>query len=176
MNLHAEHYVSLGLFPDRFVDHVMIRGHFLFPCECEILKTGIFLLKVHVAEATVEEDLAGVKLELEAQLLIIDVGVSSQVQQGVIEICQRLLKVTHEEVGDTLLEVCNCEVLVELDRALVAFHLYASLVSSLPTLPDRIPRTARSCSPMVAWITPQLNRILEVSAMASNIRSDSSNS
>ena len=36
--------------------------------------------------------------------------------------------------------------------------------------------TAFSCSPSVAWITPILNQILDVSAIFSNVLSASSNS
>ncbi len=78
----------------------------------QVLQTNILLLQVDVAETAIEEYLAGVQLELQAQLLVVDVAVAAEIQEGVVEVCQCLLKIAQEEVRNSLLEVCHGEVLV----------------------------------------------------------------
>jgi len=70
----------LCLFLNGIINHVMIWSHLFLLCEAEILHTSFLLLQVHVTETTIEEDFAGVEFELQAQLLIIDVGVASEVE------------------------------------------------------------------------------------------------
>jgi hypothetical protein len=101
----------------------VIGNHLLLCCERQILQTRISLLEVDVAKTAVEQDLAGVQLELQAQLFVVDVVVATQVQECVVEVGERLLKVAHEEVRDTLLEVCDGEILVQTHSALVAVDL-----------------------------------------------------
>lgn len=43
---------------------------------------------------------------------IIDHGVAPEVEQGVVEVRQRLLEVPEQEIRDSLLKVCNGEILV----------------------------------------------------------------
>ena len=110
----------LCFFADGLVNDVVI-GHDLFLCgKGQILQTGVSLLQVDVAQTAVEEDLTRVELELEAELLVVDVVVAAQVEQRVVKVCEGLLEVAHEEVGDALLEVGDGEVLVQPHSALVA--------------------------------------------------------
>jgi hypothetical protein len=81
------------------------------------------LLKVDVAKTTVEKHFTGIEFEVEAQLLVVNVVISPQIQESVIEVSQRLLEVAHEEVGHALLEVCNGKVLIQPHSALVALNL-----------------------------------------------------
>jgi hypothetical protein len=152
----------------------MVWDDFLLGCERQILHTSIFLLEVNVAQSTVEENLARVQLELQTELFVVDIIVASEVQERVVEISERFLEIAHKEVRDALLEVGYGEVLVQPHSALVAVHL--STVSTEPrAIVCKQIRTAFSCSPSVAWITPQLNKILEVSEMPSNAFKASSN-
>ena len=50
----------------------MVLHHLLLGRICQILHTSFRLLKVDVAETTVEENLARVELEEEAELRIVD--------------------------------------------------------------------------------------------------------
>jgi len=99
---------------------------------CQILHARLFLLEIDVAEAAVEEDLARVELEEEAELRIVDDGVAAEVEQSVVEVGERLLEVAEEEVGDALLEVGDGEILVEADGPLVAFDLAYGLANIVP--------------------------------------------
>lgn len=56
------------------------------------------MLQIHITQAAVEEDFTGIELELEAQLLIVDIGVSSKVKEGVVEIGQGFFEVTDQEI------------------------------------------------------------------------------
>ena len=154
----------------------MVRNNLLFGSERQILQTSVSLLEIDVAETAVEEDLAGVQLELQAQLFVVDVVVSAQVQKCVVEVGEGLLKVAHEKVGHALLEVCDSEVLVQTHSALVAFDLRGPVSTCLCCAHGWRQRTAFSCSPSVAWITPQLNRILDVSEICSKTLRATSNS
>jgi hypothetical protein len=110
----------LCFFTNGLVNDVVIWDDLFLCGEGKILQTGIALLQVDVAQTAVEEDLARVELELEAELLVVDVVVAAQVEQRVVEVCEGLLEVAHEEVGDALLEVGDGEVLVQPHSALVA--------------------------------------------------------
>lgn len=125
----------LCIFFDGIVDHIMIWSHLFLLCITEIFHSQLFLLKVHVTETTVEKNFAGVEFELQAQLLIVDVGVSSEVQKGVVEVGQSLFEVADEEIRDALLEICHSQILIELDCTLVAFHLFLSVGDSLAWIP-----------------------------------------
>ena len=101
----------------------MVLNHLLLDGILEILHAGFHLLKVDVAQTTVEENFARIELEQKAQLPIVDQGVAAKVEEGVVEVCQCFLEVGQKEVGDSLLEICNGEILVELNGALIAFDL-----------------------------------------------------
>lgn len=101
----------------------MVGDDLLFRSERQVLHTSILLLEVDVAETTIEEYFARVELELQTQLLIVDVVVPAEVKQGVVEVGQRFLEITHEEVGHTLLEIGDGEVLIQPHSALVAVDL-----------------------------------------------------
>ena len=113
----------LCILVDGLVNYIVVRNHLLLRSEGQILQTRIPLLQVDVAETTVERDLAGIQLEFQAKLFVVDVVVAAQVQERVVEVGQRFLEVAHEEVGHALLEVCDGEVLVQTHSALVAIDL-----------------------------------------------------
>jgi hypothetical protein len=98
--------------------------HLLFGGKGQILHTGVLLLEVDIAESAVEQDFARVQLEFQAKLLVVDIVVSAQIEQRVIKVGERLLKVSHEEVGHTLLEIGDGEILVQPHSALVAIDLW----------------------------------------------------
>jgi hypothetical protein len=62
---------------DGLINHVVVWHHLLLCSERQVLQTGVSLLQVDVAETTVEEHLARVQLELQAELLVIDVVVAA---------------------------------------------------------------------------------------------------
>lgn len=103
---------NLCLFLNSLVDYVVILDNLFLDGIRQILHTRFLLLQVDVAQSTVEQDLAGIQLEEETQLGIIDHVVASQVQEGVVEVGEGLLKVANEKVGYTLLEIGYGEVLV----------------------------------------------------------------
>jgi hypothetical protein len=70
------------------------------------------LLQVDVAQATVEEDFAGVELEEETKLGVVDHGIAAEVEEGIVEVRKSLFEVAEEEIGNALLEVGDGEVLV----------------------------------------------------------------
>ena len=70
------------------------------------------MLQVDVAQATVEEDFARVELEEEAKLGVVDHGIATEVEEGIVEVCKSLFEVAEEEIGNALLEVGDGEVLV----------------------------------------------------------------
>lgn len=113
----------LGLFTNGLINHIMIGDDLLLCGEIQVLHSSVLLLQIDVAQTTIEEHFAGVELELEAELLIVDVVVSAEVEEGVVEVCEGLFEVAHEEVGYTLLEVSYSQVLVQLHGALVVFDL-----------------------------------------------------
>lgn len=102
----------LCLLADGFVDDVVVFNDLFLDGIRQVLHSGIFLLQVDVAQATVEEDLAGVKFEQEAELGVVDHGVAPEVEQGVVEVGQSLFEVTKQKVGYTLLEVGDSKILV----------------------------------------------------------------
>ena len=113
----------LCLLPDGLVNHVVIWDDLLLGGEGQILHSSVLLLEVDVAQTTVEEDLARVQLELQAQLLIVDVVVATEIKKRVVEVGKGLFEIAHEEVGHALLEVGDSEILVQPHSALVAVDL-----------------------------------------------------
>lgn len=111
-------FLTNGLIDDVVVWHNLLLGR-----KRQVLQTSISLLQVDVAKTAVEQHLARVEFELEAKLFVVDVVVASQVEKGVVEISQRFLEVAHQEIGNTLLEVCDGKVLVQTHSALVAIDL-----------------------------------------------------
>lgn len=113
----------LGLVPDSLINDIVILNHLLLDGILQVLHASFHLLKVDVAQTTIEENLARIELEKKTQLSIVDQGVATKVEEGVVEVCQCFLKVGQKKVGDSLLEICNGEILIELDGALVALDL-----------------------------------------------------
>ena len=113
----------LSLFPDGLVDDIVVLDHLLLHGVSKILEAGLLLLQVDVAEPTVEQHFARVQLEQETQLRVVDHGVSSEVEQSVVEVRQGFLKIAQQEVGDTLLEVGYSQVLIETNGSLVTLNL-----------------------------------------------------
>lgn len=64
----------------------MIWGNLLFGCIAKISHPGLFLLQIDVAHPPVEQYFTRKQFELQAQLLIVDVGIPSQVQQSIIKV------------------------------------------------------------------------------------------
>ncbi len=63
-----------------FIYDIMVVCHFLSCCVSQISHSNLFLLQVDVAQASIEEDFAGVQLEFETQLFVVDISVPSQVE------------------------------------------------------------------------------------------------
>jgi hypothetical protein len=80
-------------------------------------------LQIDVAETAVEQNLTGVQFEEQTQLRIVDHGVASEVQERIVEVGQSLFKVAQEEIGNSLLEVGDCEILIKFDSTLIALDL-----------------------------------------------------
>lgn len=110
----------------------MVLNHLLLDRVPQILHAGVHLLEVDVAEAAVEQDLARVQLEEQAQLRVVDQCVAAEVEERVVEVGQGLLEVAEQEVGDALLEIGNGEVLVELYGALIALDLWQRVSTYRP--------------------------------------------
>lgn len=86
----------------------------------KVLEAGLLLLQVDVAEAAIKENLAGIELEHETQLRIVNHIIPAQVEQSIVEVGQSFLKVADEKVGHALLEVGDGEILIEAHGALIA--------------------------------------------------------
>ena len=83
---------------DGLIDNVMIWYNLLLGCECQILHSLVELFEVDVTQSAVEQDLTRKQLELQAQLFVVDVVVPAKVEKCVVEVCQCLFKVSHQEV------------------------------------------------------------------------------
>lgn len=88
----------LCLLTNRLIDNVVVLYNLLLDSVRQILHTSIFLLQVDVAETSVEEHLARIEFEEQAQLCVVDHGVSSQVEKSVIEVGQCLFEVAEQEI------------------------------------------------------------------------------
>lgn len=117
------------LFTNGIVDHIVVGRDLLFRCVLQVLHARAHLLQVNIAQAPIEQHLTGEQPELQAQLLVVDGSVAPEVEQRVIEISQCLLKVPQKEVGHSLLEVGNSQVLIQANSPLVAINLF--LVSNV---------------------------------------------
>ena len=136
---------------DGLVNHVVVLDHLLLGRICQILQAGLFLLQVDVAEAAVEQHLARVQLEHEPELLVVDGRVPAQVEEGVVEVGEGLFEVAEQEVGHALLEVCDGEVLVEADGALVAGDLERGSASRSRGSGSERGGDVRPCRARRAW-------------------------
>lgn len=116
-------WTYLCLLSDGLVNDVVIFYHLFLHCVRQILHASILLLKIDVAQTTVEEDLARVELKEQSQLCVVNHCVAAKVEQRVVEVCQCFLEVAQKEVRDTLLEIGDSEILVQTDSTLVAFDL-----------------------------------------------------
>lgn len=105
-------YTYFCLLANSLVDNIVVLDNLFLDSIFEILKTSFLLLQVNVAETTIEQNLARIQLEHETQLGIVDHGVASEVEQGIVEVGKGLFEVAEQEVGDTLLKVGDGEVLV----------------------------------------------------------------
>lgn len=83
----------LSLFPDGLVNDVVILHDLLLHGILQVLQARLLLLQVYVAEASVEEDLARVELEEQAELRVIDHVVSTEVEEGVVKVGESLLEI-----------------------------------------------------------------------------------
>lgn len=116
----------------------MVRSNLLFDSILEVLHSGAHLLQVDVAKATVEQDFARIQSEFQAQLLIINVRVATQVQERIIEVGEGFLEIANQKVRNSLLEIRDSKVLVQSHGTLVAFDLTTSAIlfgSFLPSEP-----------------------------------------
>lgn len=109
-NGNGEHSVALGLVPNRFVNDIMVLNHLFLDGVGQVLQTQLLLLQIDVAQTAIEENLARVKLEEKTKLGIIDDGVATEVEEGVVKIGEGLLEITEEKVRNTLLEVGDGEI------------------------------------------------------------------
>ncbi len=62
-------------------------------------------------------------------MCIINHGIASEVEKGIVEVCEGFLKVAEEEIGDALLEISNGEILIETNSSLVTFNLNKRRIS-----------------------------------------------
>lgn len=102
----------LCLLANGLVNNIVVLDNLFLDSILEILKTSFLLLQVNVAETTVEQNLARIQLEHETQLGVVDHCVTSEVEQGIVEVGEGLFEVAEQEVGDTLLKVGDGEVLI----------------------------------------------------------------
>ena len=102
----------LCLLPDGLINDIVVLDNLLLDSVGQVLQTSLLLLQVDVAQTSVEEDFARVELEEKTQLRIVDHVVTAQVEQGIVEVGEGFLEIAEQEIGDTLLEVCYCQVLV----------------------------------------------------------------
>ena len=101
-----------------------------FGRNAQVLHSRLFLLYVYRAQSPVEQHLTRVQSKIQAQLLILDISVSSQEPKRVVEIRHRLLKIANQEIRNALLEVCNCKVMVPLDGSLIELDLNQRQIST----------------------------------------------
>jgi hypothetical protein len=121
----------LCLFSDSIINDIVVLHDLLLYSKAEILQTGLLLLQVYIAQTTIKKYFARIELEHETQLGIIDHVISSKVKECIVEICQGLFEIADEEIRYSLLEVCDCEVLVQTDRTLIALNLDRQLAIAL---------------------------------------------
>ena len=71
----------------------------------QVIHARLDFLQVDIAQPAVEKDFARVELVFEAELLVVDRRIASQVQQCIVEVGEGLFEVTDEKVRYSLLEV-----------------------------------------------------------------------
>ena len=113
----------LCLFSNCLVNDIVIWYHLLFCSKRKILHTRLELLEIDVTQPSIEQDLAGEQFEFQSKLFVIDIVVPSKIKKCFVKICQCLFKVTHQKVGNALLEISDGQVLVEVDSTEVAIDL-----------------------------------------------------
>ena len=94
----------------------MLGGDFFLSCVLHDGEAFVELAHVYLAQTLVEHDLCRVELELEAELLVIDVLVTTEIEEGTVKVPEGEVVPLEEEVGDPALEVGDGEELVELGR------------------------------------------------------------
>jgi hypothetical protein len=105
-------HAYLCLLTDGLINDVVVLHDLLLDCIRQVLHTSVFLLQIDVTQATVEENLAGVKLEKQTKLSVVDHRIAAQVEKSIVEIGKGLFEVAEEEVRDALLEVCDGKILI----------------------------------------------------------------
>lgn len=70
----------LGFLPDGLVNDIVVLNDLFLDGELKVLETGILLLQINIAQTSIEKDLAGVELEKETELRVVDHRVASQVE------------------------------------------------------------------------------------------------
>ena len=125
-------YPYLCLFSDGFVDYLMIGSNLFFHGVIQICHAGFCLLQIDVAQSSIEQDFTGEELEFKPQLIIVDEGIASQVEESVVEVCQCFLEVTNKEIGDTLLEICYSKKIILSYGSLITFDLHHVSINPMP--------------------------------------------
>lgn len=87
-------------------------------------------MEIDVTETAIEENLARIQTEVQPQLFVVDEPVAPEVEQSVIEVGHGFFEIPQEEIGDSLLEVGDGEILVQLDCFLVILDLQTPLCQS----------------------------------------------
>lgn len=101
----------------------MIWSHLLFRRILQVSHPSLQLLQVYVAKTSVEEHLTRIQLEFEAQLFVINVRITPEIKECVVEVDECFFEIADQEIGDTLLEVCDGQVIVKSNCSLIAFNL-----------------------------------------------------
>lgn len=97
-NRDGEDSVALGFLTNGLVNDIVVLDNLFLDGIPQILKTSFPLLKIDVAKTAVEKHLARVELEEQTELGVIDHCVSAEVEQCVVEVCERLLEIAQEEI------------------------------------------------------------------------------
>lgn len=113
----------ISFLADGVVNDIVVFDNFFLDGIGQILHTCILLLEVNVAETAIKEYFARIQLEKQTQLRIVDHGIASEVEEGIVEIGQGLFEIAEEKIGNALLEIRDGEVLIEANGSLVTFNL-----------------------------------------------------
>lgn len=73
--------------------YVVVGSDLFFRCIFEVLHAWTHLLQVDIAEPPIEQDLTGEETEFQAQLLIVNRCIASEIEKGIIEIGQCFFKI-----------------------------------------------------------------------------------
>lgn len=101
---------------DSVVDDVVLFSDLLLESLCHVHETFFHAAHVDIAETLVEENLCGIKFELETKLFVIDGRVSTKVEKGIIEVFEGKIIASEKEVGYTSLEISMRDEEVRMDE------------------------------------------------------------